>query len=48
MVNCLIHISNARRVPPTLPARDNAESLMAGLKGDRLPNCANPDIYKVR
>jgi len=22
-----------------------AENLIAGLKGERLPNCANPEVY---
>jgi glyoxylate reductase len=45
--NCLIvpHIASASwrtRAQMSLMA---AENLIAGLKGERLPNCANPEVY---
>jgi phosphoglycerate dehydrogenase-like enzyme len=48
--NCLVvpHIASA-----TVTARDRmavmaAENLLAGLRGDRIPYCANPQVYDAR
>lgn len=48
MPNCIVvpHIGSA-----TVTARDRmaeiaAENLLAGLRGERLPHCANPDVYE--
>jgi len=46
--NCLIvpHIASASVVTRTKMATMAAENLIAGLKGERLPNCANPEVYE--
>lgn len=45
--NCLIvpHIASSSLATRNKMARMAAENLEAGLKGERLPNCANPDVY---
>jgi glyoxylate reductase len=46
--NCIIapHIASAERQTRQNISRMAAENLIAGLKGDRLPNCVNPEVYK--
>lgn len=46
--NCLIvpHIASASRRTRSEMSRMAAENLIAGLKGERLPNCVNPEVYK--
>jgi lactate dehydrogenase-like 2-hydroxyacid dehydrogenase len=46
--NCLIapHIASASEKTRDLMALLSAENLIAGLKGQRLPNCVNPEVYK--
>lgn len=46
--NCLIvpHIASASRRTRLEMSRMAAENLIAGLKGERLPNCVNPEVYK--
>jgi glyoxylate reductase len=39
------HIASASRSTREKMATMAAENLIAGLKGERLPNCANPDVY---
>jgi glyoxylate reductase len=48
--NCLIvpHIASASRRTRSEMSRMAAENLIAGLKGERLPNCVNPEVYKGR
>ena len=45
--NCLIvpHIASSSVRTRTKMAVMSAENLLAGLTGDRLPYCANPDVY---
>jgi lactate dehydrogenase-like 2-hydroxyacid dehydrogenase len=45
--NCLVvpHIASASHVTRTRMAVMAAENLIAGLRGERLPNCVNPDVY---
>jgi glyoxylate reductase len=45
--NCLIapHIASASIQTRTKMATMAAANLVAGLRGERLPNCANPDVY---
>ena len=45
--NCLIvpHIASSSIATRTKMATMAAENLAAGLKGERLPNCANPEVY---
>jgi glyoxylate reductase len=45
--NCIIcpHIASASIQTRTRMATMAAENLLAGLKGERLPNCVNPQIY---
>jgi len=45
--NCLIvpHIASASKVTRDKMAFMAAENLIAGLKGERLPNCVNPEVY---
>ncbi len=45
--NCLIvpHVGSASIAARTKMAVMAAENLLAGLRGDRLPNCANPSVY---
>ena len=44
--NCLIvpHIASASRQTRQNMSRMAAENLIAGLKGERLPNCINPEV----
>ena len=46
--NCLItpHIASASRKTRSAMCRMSAENLLAGLRGEHLPNCVNPDVYK--
>jgi lactate dehydrogenase-like 2-hydroxyacid dehydrogenase len=46
--NCLVvpHIASASRRTRSEMSRMAAENLIAGLKGERLPNCVNPEVYK--
>jgi glyoxylate reductase len=48
--NCLVvpHIASASRATRTRMAVMAAENLLAGLRGDRLPTCVNPEVYLVR
>ncbi len=45
--NCLIvpHIASSSRATRNRMAVMTAENLEAGLKGERLPHCANPEVY---
>lgn len=45
--NCLIapHIASASVATRDKMARMAAENLLAGLRGARLPNCVNPEVY---
>jgi phosphoglycerate dehydrogenase-like enzyme len=45
--NCLIvpHIGSASVATRTRIAVMAAENLLAGLRGERLPHCANPQVY---
>jgi glyoxylate reductase len=45
--NCLVvpHIASATVVTRGRMARMAAENLLAGLRGERLPNCVNPEVY---
>jgi glyoxylate reductase len=45
--NCLIipHLGSASKWTRDQMAMIAAENLIAGLKGERLPHCANPDVY---
>ena len=40
------HIASASHATREKMATMAAENLIAGLKGERLPNCVNPDVYK--
>jgi glyoxylate reductase len=39
------HIASASRSTREKMATMAAENLIAGLKGERLPNCVNPEVY---
>ena len=45
--NCLVvpHIASASWATRTKMAAMAAHNLLAGLRGDRLPNCVNPEVY---
>jgi glyoxylate reductase len=45
--NCLVvpHIASASHATRTRMAVMAAENLLAGLRGERLPNCVNPQVY---
>lgn len=45
--NCLVvpHIASASWATRTKMAIMSAENLLAGLRGERLPNCVNPEVY---
>jgi phosphoglycerate dehydrogenase-like enzyme len=45
--NCLIvpHLGSASKHTRDMMAYLAAENLIAGLKGERLPNCVNPEVY---
>jgi glyoxylate reductase len=40
------HIASASVTTRSKMARMAAENLIAGLKGERLPNCVNPQVYE--
>lgn len=46
--NCIIvpHIASASLATRAKMAEMAAANLIAGLRGERLPNCVNPDVYK--
>lgn len=46
--NCIItpHIASASRRTRSEMSRLAAENLIAGLKGERLPHCVNPQVYE--
>ena len=46
--NCLVvpHIASASHATRTRMAVMAAENLLAGLRGERLPNCVNPEVYE--
>jgi glyoxylate reductase len=48
LVNCLVvpHIASASWRTRERMSVMAAENLIAGLKGERLPNCVNPEVYK--
>jgi glyoxylate reductase len=45
--NCLIvpHLGSASKHTRDMMAYLAAQNLIAGLKGENLPNCVNPDVY---
>lgn len=47
--NCIIvpHLGSASRKTRDMMSLLAAENLVAGLKGERLPNCVNPEVYKI-
>jgi len=47
--NCLVvpHIASASWATRTRMAVMAAENLLAGLRGQRLPNCVNPEVYET-
>jgi len=47
--NCLVlpHIASASWATRTRMAVMAAENLLAGLRGQRLPNCVNPEVYRI-
>lgn len=42
------HIASASENTRGMMAQMAAENLIAGLKGERLPNCVNPEVYEAR
>ena len=46
--NCLVvpHIASASHATRTRMAVMAAENLLAGLRGERLPNCVNPEVFE--
>lgn len=46
--NCLVvpHIASASYATRTKMAVMAAENLLAGIRGERLPNCVNPEVYQ--
>jgi glyoxylate reductase len=46
--NCLIvpHLGSASKHTRDMMSFLAAQNLIAGLKGERLPNCVNPEVYK--
>lgn len=46
--NCLIvpHLGSASKQTRDKMAMMSAQNLIAGLKGEKLPNCVNPEVYK--
>jgi glyoxylate reductase len=40
------HVASASKSSREMMARMAAQNLVAGLKGERLPNCVNPQVYK--
>jgi glyoxylate reductase len=49
MPNCLIvpHIGSATQQTRRKMAELACENLLAGLKGERLPHCVNPEVYSI-
>jgi lactate dehydrogenase-like 2-hydroxyacid dehydrogenase len=47
--NCLVvpHIASASHATRTRMAIMAAENLLAGLRGEHLPNCVNPEVYEL-
>lgn len=47
LANCLIvpHLGSASKHTRDMMAYLAAQNLIAGLKGERLPNCVNPEVY---
>ena len=45
--NCIIvpHIASASMQSRDMMAYLSAENLIAGLKGEKLPHCVNPEVY---
>lgn len=50
LANCLVvpHIASASWATRTRMAIMAAENLLAGLRGERLPTCVNPEVYERR
>jgi len=48
--NCIVvpHIASATHVTRGKMARIAAENVLAGLRGERLPACVNPEVYEAR
>jgi glyoxylate reductase len=48
--NCLVtpHIASASRHTRSEMSRMAAQNLIAGLKGEVLPNCVNPEVYRKK
>ena len=46
--NCIVipHLGSASRATRDRMARMAADNLLAGLRGERLPNCVNPEVYQ--
>jgi glyoxylate reductase len=46
--NCIIvpHLGSASRRTRDMMSLLSAQNLVAGLKGERLPNCVNPEVYR--
>ena len=40
------HIASGSHQARTRMALMAAENLLAGLRGEKLPNCANPEVYR--
>jgi lactate dehydrogenase-like 2-hydroxyacid dehydrogenase len=49
LTNCIVvpHVGSASKGARERMAMMAAENLLAGLRGERLPNCANPEVYTV-
>lgn len=49
LANCLVvpHIASASFATRTRMAVMAADNLLAGLRGERLPNCVNPEVYET-
>jgi phosphoglycerate dehydrogenase-like enzyme len=47
--NCIVlpHVASASKRSRDMMARMAAQNLIAGLRGERLPNCANPEVYEL-
>jgi phosphoglycerate dehydrogenase-like enzyme len=47
--NCLVvpHVASASIDTRGRMARMAADNLLAGLRGERLPNCVNPEVYRA-
>ena len=50
LANCIVvpHIASATHVTRGKMARIAAENVLAGLRGERLPACVNPEVYEAR